>query len=526
MAVYAGTRVIKDGLVLQLDAANAKNSILDSVEYLIVGGGGGGASRHGGGGGGGGVLQGRIAVSNQIYNIVVGEGGAGASPNSQSVGSKGGNSSALGLTAFGGGAGGGESVTNSLQNGASGGGSRGNSAATGGSGILGQGFNGGDGTLQLIENFGLGGGGGGAGGRGYSANDSLRGRGGPGVLSPISGILTFYGGGGGGGGSNPPSVSQLNIGGIGGGGNGNSGSSDNATAGTNGTGGGGGGGGHADAVNWNGKAGGSGIVIIRYPGPQRATGGVVTRVGADTVHTFTTVGTSTFTVLPAYANAQAFTAAADFSNSGNIGTAVNGPTYSSGDGGCWVFDGVNDSINISDSQLLNLSTINFTVIAWLKSQNLTQIGTILSKRNPNSPFDQFIFTIGDSGTDTGWTTVASKKLLFVLRSSGSNQIRAVTSNDIINDANGNWIQNVLIRDSGTLKYYYNGIEKPLLTRRIDGAGVNSDITVSGQELFIGNANYSGAALTGNISQVQIYNRALTAQEIQQNFEATRGRYGI
>ncbi|MEX0594961.1 MAG: LamG domain-containing protein, partial [Candidatus Paceibacterota bacterium] len=31
---------------------------------------------------------------------------------------------------------------------------------------------------------------------------------------------------------------------------------------------------------------------------------------------------------------------------------------------------------------------------------------------------------------------------------------------------------------------------------------------------------------GNIAQVSIYNRALTAQEIQQNFNATRGRFGL
>jgi hypothetical protein len=33
-------------------------------------------------------------------------------------------------------------------------------------------------------------------------------------------------------------------------------------------------------------------------------------------------------------------------------------------------------------------------------------------------------------------------------------------------------------------------------------------------------------LNGNISQLQIYNRALSAAEIKQNFEATRDRYGI
>jgi hypothetical protein len=45
--------------------------------------------------------------------------------------------------------------------------------------------------------------------------------------------------------------------------------------------------------NFAGQAGGSGIVIIRYLGPQRAAGGTVTSAGNYTVHTFTTSGTLT-----------------------------------------------------------------------------------------------------------------------------------------------------------------------------------------------------------------------------------------
>jgi hypothetical protein len=40
----------------------------------------------------------------------------------------------------------------------------------------------------------------------------------------------------------------------------------------------------------SGQAGGSGIVIIRYLGAPRATGGTVTQSGGYTIHTFTTSG--------------------------------------------------------------------------------------------------------------------------------------------------------------------------------------------------------------------------------------------
>jgi hypothetical protein len=40
-------------------------------------------------------------------------------------------------------------------------------------------------------------------------------------------------------------------------------------------------------------SGGSGIVIISYPGSQRGTGGTVTSAGGNTIHTFTSSSTYT-----------------------------------------------------------------------------------------------------------------------------------------------------------------------------------------------------------------------------------------
>ena len=49
---------------------------------------------------------------------------------------------------------------------------------------------------------------------------------------------------------------------------------------------------------------------------------------------------------------------------------------------------------------------------------------------------------------------------------------------------------------------------------------------SSQTVRIGRQAESGGSLNGNISNVSIYNRALSTNEIQQNFNALRGRYGL
>jgi len=172
-------------------------------------------------------------------------------------------------------------------NGGSGGGSSmGNtgSAAAGGSGVAGQGNNGGQGRIGTAPH--LHGGGGGAGGVGGTAVAPNAGSGGDGAQNSISGTLVYYGAGGGGG----TYTDGTYVTGKGGRFGGGDGQSVVGSAGGNGvanTGGGGGGGGYTGA----GGDGGSGIVIISYPtGSLVATGGTITQVGKNTVHTFTTNG--------------------------------------------------------------------------------------------------------------------------------------------------------------------------------------------------------------------------------------------
>lgn len=251
-----------------------------SIQYLIVGGGGGGGARVAGGGGAGGVLNSFANVtSGTAYTITIGAGGAGATTTSGQNGNIGSNTTAFGLTALYGGNGmglGGGGLTT----GGSGGGSAYTSSAYG-LGTAGQGFSGAS-NYAAGASYG-GGGGGGAGNPGFCGGNSCGGNGGNGMLSMISGTYAYYAGGGGGG------ISSV-IGGLGGsGGGGNGGGPSAAGAGGANTGGGGGGGADFQA----GANGGSGIVIVSYPGVQRGTGGTITTVNGYTIHTFTSSGTFT-----------------------------------------------------------------------------------------------------------------------------------------------------------------------------------------------------------------------------------------
>ncbi len=258
------------------------------VDYLVVagGGGGGGASAaifSGGGGGAGGMLAGTsLPVSLGTYTITVGGGGAGGA--SGAVGGNGGNSSFNGITATGGG--GGAPGTGAAFNGVAGGSGGGGRTvgAAGGNGIVGQGNKGG---ACPATTAGAGGGGAGAVG-GNVVSNGVAAVGGVGLSNSITGAAIFYAGGGGGGGS---STANNKAGGNGGGGAA-------GVAGTANTGGGGGGKAYS-TVAGPGAAGGSGVVIIRYPDTYAdavsTTGSVnYNNVGGFKIYTFTSPGSITF----------------------------------------------------------------------------------------------------------------------------------------------------------------------------------------------------------------------------------------
>jgi prepilin-type N-terminal cleavage/methylation domain-containing protein len=269
-------------------ASRTVDVVSSQADYIIVAGGGGGGrtlwyAGGGGGGGAGGVRTGNFTLSTASHTIVVGAGGA-AGATEGSNGTQGGNSSAFGLTATGGGRGG-SGVGGSGGSGGGGGNTGASGTVAGGSGTSGQGYGGGYGIgAEDYAVKGAGGGGGaGAGGSFSNAVAYRSGHGGTGIQW-LNG--NWYAGGGSGGHWGGVGTSGNGGSGIGGKG-GINGGTVHATAPVANTGSGGGGGcGGATA-----SAGAAGVVIIRYQGAARATGGTITSSGGYTYHTFTSNGT-------------------------------------------------------------------------------------------------------------------------------------------------------------------------------------------------------------------------------------------
>lgn len=518
---------ITDKLVFCLDATNPKNFRLTEVEVLIVAGGGGGGMDMGGGGGGGGVIYNRaFAVNPNVPVIVtVGNGGSGApaggtngQPGSHqfTIGaSNGGNSKFGSLIAIGGGAGGssywgylpnyGYGATGGSGGGASGySGGVGSNGTRGGTGTPGQGFDGGGGANNYYS-----GGGGGAGGPGVSGPSKPNG--GPGVLYPT--MSPYYFGGGGGGASYE--LSTGGDGGIGGGGGGalgttyggaglNNGSgggggspyswanTPGGNAGAN-TGGGGGGGAHYNANNKGGD-GGSGIVIVRYKGPQKAVGGTVSSSNGYTFHTFTSVGSSTF-IPCTIPNNSAISQVLDLSDN-TVLNPVNSPIYSTANNGSIVFDGVNDYIDLNTNNIIT-GTNPFTFEAFYKVTNASVAAELFGNYG--------------AGYTSNTIWISGRYGVFI---NGSVPYFQGAPLGV-----GTYHMAFTRTSDGVCTLYKNGV--------VDGTAISTTSISVGQNFRIGcDVNSIAEVFGGELYCLKVYNKVLTSTEILQNYNALRGRFGI
>jgi hypothetical protein len=518
MSLEQGANLVTNGLILSLDAANVK-SYSNVVQYLIVAGGGAGGSHVGGGGGGGGVLQGTTTLTTTSYSIVVGAGGT--STGGDTRGNNGQNSSAFGLTAIGGGGGGtysGLGNANGILGGSGGGagGTDGTTTATGGAGTAGQGFAGGSvgqRTGGAGDTSGAGGGGAGqAAASRVNAYDSMRRNGGDGVFSDITGTARFFGGGGGSGSYNARLGGNGGLGGGGGGastastgGLGDTNSINNASNGNSGSGslggagaansGGGGGGGAGGSTPSSTAAGGSGIVVVRYPGAARATGGTISTVGTDTVHTFTSSGTLLFT----QANTTYW---ANLSGTAGNSVLTNGVTYSSANGGSLVFDGTNDVANSTTSIIDRTNGQEITVSCWIRpARNGGQYSVFCTNRSNDASIYNWIFYQHTNDGAISFHGIAQNKSSYI-----------PVLNQWVNVTN-------TVTTAGVSTLYVNGVSTHVVTGFNYGNGTPSRLGIG--------ANPGGTeAFQGNISQTYIYTRALTAAEVLQNYNSTKARYGL
>lgn len=187
----------------------------------------------------------------------------------------------------------------------------------------------------------------------------------------------------------------------------------------------------------------------------------------------------------------------DRSGNGNHGTLTNGPTFNSANGGNIVFDGPSDAILLPNISPTSGASFN----AWFYTDdNNINYGAIFSN----------------------WSDIGGGKAYWIGTRSNSTSIEVYFSNYLIGTItsvpSNAWTLLTVTHTGSICKAYINGVER---------FSASSTLSISTNNTSIGyDITRSGYPFKGKIAQSLIYNKTLTPQEIQQNFNATRGRYGI
>jgi len=200
----------------------------------------------------------------------------------------------------------------------------------------------------------------------------------------------------------------------------------------------------------------------------------------------------------------------DRSGNNNSGSLVNGPTFSTEAGGSIQFDGSNDFVDCGNPPTLSLGSQG-TIIVLVKTNRLYPsnsgdyayrgiIGKVISGGGGQQSY--FLDWYG---------TNSSRILRFGVGDSGG-----LTQPSVNFDFSNKWTHVLGRWNSSVAELYVNGI--------LQSSEANNRIaqTIS-NSLNIGKVfgNWEG-----EIAYSQIYNRALSASEIAQNYNATRGRFGL
>ena len=275
----------------------------------------------------------------------------------------------------------------------------------------------------------------------------------------------------------------------------------------------------------------------------------------------------------------------DMTGNGNSGTLVNGPSFSSANGGSIVFDGVDDYVNLRGGGYLNnwspdgidsaLSYRAYTSAnVWFKTSTIST-GGVNKMIFSDSAFEYGFFhnnatlyfgayglqtttivantwynaclvaNLGRPNTGTyvqsGTTTITCTTSYPITMSNG-NTISIIFSSGTA--TSGNYVVTVTGSNTFTITaasaattsgnhYYSTNTNISYITAYLNGVQIGSQVaanTVNGindAPFLLGKDNNSATSyFTGNIAMLQLYNKNLTVTEILQNYNATKGRFTL
>ena len=220
-------------------------------------------------------------------------------------------------------------------------------------------------------------------------------------------------------------------------------------------------------------------------GPDTITNGLVLTLDAANKLSYPSTGTTWY----------------DLSGNANNGTLTNGPTFSNANSGCIVFDGVDDYVNVPyNASTISFPTNNATICVWYRVSTVGDgYGALVTQRSVTGSGIQSYMISTRLYADGGGTA-------------------GVSSNTVIPNGTIAFGGIVYDKTNSFLKLYVNGV----YDNQVSYTGNIQDT----YPIRLGNSAFGDGSFPGNIYLASVYNRALSASEILQNYNVTKTRFGL
>jgi len=247
-----------------------------------------------------------------------------------------------------------------------------------------------------------------------------------------------------------------------------------------------------------------------YTGPNIVTDGLVLALDAANTKSYIS-GSTTWN---------------DLSGNNNSGSLLNGPTFSSANNGSIIFDGSDDSVNCGNAS--NIQTFSqITLSTWVKFSGLDYVGNtgnlvgFMGKGSPDgappTPNNGFFFSYDNRLNRSNFTYTCFGNTAGGYSGGGNN-----FSNKSYVFTNAVWYNiTVTVSSSSIGSLFINGTQ-------LGSSNTFSGLTISNtvNNLYVGRIEFTGYHFNGNIAQSAIYNRALSSQEVLQNYNAQKSRFNL
>ena len=194
------------------------------------------------------------------------------------------------------------------------------------------------------------------------------------------------------------------------------------------------------------------------------------------------------------------TAWTDLSGNSRNGTLTNGPTYTSADGGSIVFDGANDFVQCSGS----ITATAATFVIWIR------------RNGSQDDFDGIIYSRSATATGISFFGITNK-----ISYTWNNAVNTYTWDSGLTIPDLTWCMIVVSVTSTSATAYLcqsSGITS--------ATNIVSHTSTVLDDIRIGQDNLASRFFNGRIAVAQIYNIALSAEQVSQNFAADRSRFGV